>query len=289
MHQVNRTFIIQPPSSAQSSELPQSCSHRQTTGQPTINQHAIRKTEQKDILITINNHQRSECAETMPSDQSSQPIIHTPQPIFVSSYQLTATVSVAILITFFLNWIFKNHSNTSKLIKSVTAKIILPTIGICCAYVLYRTISMELLNNKTNWIQNLGNIGAFLSGIGLFVLAFQLYEQHKTSKQQALSNIYTLGHQINKLILEDKDLLIYFFEQDSQDTPSKNGKFRCAAEAIADQFEFIVSISESLPKHIKDRWFDYMKSFYKIPAFKDYIDSHKKFFSLDLLQIFEID
>jgi hypothetical protein len=118
------------------------------------------------------------------------------------------------------------------------------------------------------------------------VLALQFLEQQKSSRQQAQGNIYSIGHSVNRLFMDNQDLRDYFYNNlplpDDSDIVSK---FNNTAETVADHFEFIVEISDTLNSETRKRWFNYMRAMYSNQAFSEFINSNDSFFSSKLIMI----
>lgn len=128
--------------------------------------------------------------------------------------------------------------------------------------------------NQPNWIDFIGAIGSFLSGIGLFAAAaglIYLARQTRAGERATTAAVYqsivTLGNSINDMFKERPELYEQLFagasvpmDSTMDDIERANPQRFFAAAKWLDYFETILVLWPAIPEHLHQPWREYIKS-----------------------------
>ena len=129
--------------------------------------------------------------------------------------------------------------------------------------------------NTSNWIDLIGAIGSFLSGIGLFAAAaglIYLARQTRAGERATTAAVYqsivALGNSINDMFIERPELYEQLFAGASvpmnstmDDIQRANPQRFFAATKWLDFFETILVLWPTIPEHLHQPWRDYIKCY----------------------------
>ena len=147
--------------------------------------------------------------------------------------------------------------------------------------------SMEY--NWTDVLQGIGSLAsAIISLFGFYFLWRQIKQTNVNLRQSDHTAVYSINTSIYKFFAENSEIRPYFYDRKHLSVDDENrNKVLCAAELIADFFEYIMLEKNSLAPDIRDPFKNYIKMIYSNSyAFREFIDTHKHQYSSKLLRMF---
>jgi hypothetical protein len=136
--------------------------------------------------------------------------------------------------------------------------------------------------NWTTWVE----IGVAIAGCALTIGGFFIVI--RALHGDTHSKLYVEDVEILKVFLEHDKLRPYFYEGKSVDEQDQKhcGMVHTLAETFSTHFEHVLLQTKNLPKHIRPRWKDVIKSFLRTsPAIRQHIEENKDWYSSDLVEI----